>query len=246
MSNINTPVKVQELRRLLYESNYDIRETTYLVNGFSDGFDLGYEGPERRQDRSSNIPFRNGIASHAELWSKMVKEVDAGPFVGPFDQIPYEYFVQSLIRLVPKANGQTRLIFHLSYNFKGTHTSINSFIPTHKCTVKYRDLDHALLQCLELIGLDKDSCIYFGICDLKSAFCMAPFKEKCWKYFTRMHSSRMRTARSLAVSHCIRKTEKTTHAPPNKTMHAPPNKTTHAPPNKTMHAPRIKPRMPPE
>ena len=55
---------------------------------------------------------------------------------------------------------------------------------------------------------------------------------------TRMHSSRMRTARSLTVSHCIRKTEKTTHAPPlNKTTHAPPNKTMHAPPNKTTHAP---------
>ena len=44
-----------------------------------------------------------------------------------------------------------------------------------------------------------------------------------FKIYIRMHSSRMRTARSLTVSHCIRKTEKTTHTPPG-----------------------IKPRMPPE
>ena len=69
---------------------------------------------------------------------------------------------------------------------------------------------------------------------------------------TRMHSSRMRTARSLTVSHCIRKNWKN-HAPPRKTTHAPPEKPCtpplekpRMPPNKTMHAPWIKPCMPPK
>ena len=68
---------------------------------------------------------------------------------------------------------------------------------------------------------------------------------------TRMHSSRMRTARSLTVSHCIRKNH--ARPPPDKTMHTPQIKPgmppqiklCMLPPNKTMHAPRIKPRMPP-
>ena len=70
-----------------------------------------------------------------------------------------------------------------------------------------------------------------------------------------MHSSRMRTARSLTVSH-----RKTTHTPPGATkppratMHAPPEQpcmpsplgaTTHTP-QATMHAPLEQPCMPPQ
>ena len=57
-----------------------------------------------------------------------------------------------------------------------------------------------------------------------------------------MHSSRMRTARSLAVSH------RKKHArPPIITTHAPlpPGATTHAPPGATMHTPPEQPCMPP-
>ena len=73
-----------------------------------------------------------------------------------------------------------------------------------------------------------------------------------------MHSSRMRTTRSLTISHCKKKTEKKiTHAPPQIT-HAPPKKLrtpekiTHAPrknyacpPEKITHAPPGKPRTSP-
>ena len=82
-----------------------------------------------------------------------------------------------------------------------------------------------------LTGQDSSVHQHFGLChSVGKIQCCTNF------YKTRMHSSRMRTARSLTVSHCIRKTEKTMHAPPNKTTH-PPNKTMHAPPNKTMHTP---------
>ena len=56
----------------------------------------------------------------------------------------------------------------------------------------------------------------------------------------------MRTARSLTVSHCIRKNWKNHARPPNKMTHAPPNKTMHAPQSNhacrlgaTMHAPPV-------
>ena len=57
---------------------------------------------------------------------------------------------------------------------------------------------------------------------------------------TRMHSSRMRTARSLTVSH------RKNHAPPQSNQAGPPEQprmpppgaTTHAPPGATMHAPQ--------
>ena len=59
--------------------------------------------------------------------------------------------------------------------------------------------------------------------------------------FTRMHSSRMRTTRSLTVSHrknhAHPQEQPCTHTHPEQ-PHTPPGATTHAPPRATMHAPR--------
>ena len=64
---------------------------------------------------------------------------------------------------------------------------------------------------------------------------------------TRMHSSRMRTARSLTVSHCKKKTEKNHARPPHGKIHAcPPEKITHAPPQKIKHPPEKSYACPPE
>ena len=78
--------------------------------------------------------------------------------------------------------------------------------------------------------------------------CVHAINKDYWIRNTRMHSSRMRTARSLTVSRCILRMPpwgKTTHTlrqkpcmPPGKNHACPPAKTTHAPPPaKTMHAP---------
>ena len=48
LDNIVSPVKPNELEKLLVETNYDKRKTKYLVDGFTNGFDLGYEGPVNR------------------------------------------------------------------------------------------------------------------------------------------------------------------------------------------------------
>ena len=129
------PVKVKELKKLLHDSAYRLDESQYLLEGFSKGFDLQYQGPREKKDHSASIPFKEGLGSHEELWEKMLKEVGERRFAGPFDDIPFEHFVQSPIGLVPKGNGQqTRLIFHLSYNFKGSYGSINSYIPEHLCS----------------------------------------------------------------------------------------------------------------
>ena len=78
------------------------------------------------------------------------------------------------------------------------------------------------------------------------------FRQKNCK--TRMHSSRMRTTRSLTVSHCALCMPPSNHAHPPATMHAPcnhacPLQTTHTPGNHacspaTTHAPQ-QPHMPP-
>ena len=96
------------------------------------------------------------------MWNKIMKEVKLGRCAGPFDRIPFESYIQSPLGLVPKAGGQTRLIFHLSYNFgeKWEQKSLNFHTPEHLCTVKYRDLDYTVRTCLKLnlhLGADRVS-----------------------------------------------------------------------------------------
>ena len=66
------------------------------------------------QRKSPNIPLTMG--SPTELWNKIMVEVKAKRYALPFKAIPYKYFIQSPVGLVPKDKGKkTRLIFHFSY-----------------------------------------------------------------------------------------------------------------------------------
>ena len=111
LSSIITPVNVTKLEQLLRDSDYDREETDFLVNGFSSGFDIGYQGPAERQSRLENIPFT--VGNHVELWEKIMKEVDAKRVAGPFESIRFSNFIQSPVGLVLKAGNKTRMIFHL-------------------------------------------------------------------------------------------------------------------------------------
>ena len=155
MTSIVTPVNVQVLHRLLKESNYDEDETQFIVNGFTHGFDLGYRGPWARQDTARNIPFQVGVGNKQDMWKKIMKEVKAKRYAGPFSSIPFKNYVQSPIGLVPKAGNQTRLIFHLSYDFGNEANedgkSINHHTPHELCTVQYNNIDHAIGCSLNLV-----------------------------------------------------------------------------------------------
>ena len=152
MKDIVMPVNADHLEQLLIESKYNEEETKFLVNGFRQGFDIGYEGPTGRKDTSENIPIRE-VGSQEEMWDKLLKEVELGRYVGPFDQIPFkDEFIQSPIGLVSKAGNKTRLIFHLSHNFKKTGNKlVNFYIPKGKCLAKYNDLDTAVKYCIRML-----------------------------------------------------------------------------------------------
>ena len=81
-----------------------------------------------------------------------MKEVKLGQVAGPFKEIPFENFIQSPIGLIPQSGSdQTRLIFHLSYDFKRDNLkSVNHYTPKEKCSVRYRDLDFAVETYLDL------------------------------------------------------------------------------------------------
>ena len=154
--SIMTPVNVERLVELLLESGYDPGEIQFLQEGFTQGFDIRYEGPQDRASTSDNIPF--SVGNKTILWNKLMKEVKLGRVAGPFEQIPFKNFIQSPIGLVPKGSDQTRLIFHLSYEFKRDKLGcVNFFTPIDKCSVHYKDLDYAVKSFLDLMEEMDDS-----------------------------------------------------------------------------------------
>ena len=164
---------MKQLEQILTEHGYDYKKKQYLINGFSHGFKLEYKGSLKGVKRvAPNLKLR--IGNKVELWNKVMKEMDLGRYAGPFEKPPFESFVQSPIGLVPKDKGtKTRLIFHLSYPRNGD--SVNSGIPSGKCTVKYPDFDEAVKICMEAgIGC------WIGKSDMSSAFRHVPMAKSEW------------------------------------------------------------------
>ena len=136
----------KKYEQLLKEAEYDTFKTAYLVQGFKKGFSMCYNGPLHQVKREApNLKLR--VGSQTELWNKVMLEVQAGRYAGPFKRPPFEFYVQSPIRLVPKdKRRKTKLIFHLSYPKTGD--SVNSGIPKYLTTVKYPDFNEAIKLCV--------------------------------------------------------------------------------------------------
>ena len=58
--NIVTPINTEELEYLLKKYEYDKHKTQFLIQGFKEGFDIGYQGPVNRRSRSRNLPLSIG------------------------------------------------------------------------------------------------------------------------------------------------------------------------------------------
>ena len=189
--NLFSPVDYKALEKLLSDTKYNKEKTKYLVDGFRDGFDLGYRGPENIKLESKNLKFT--IGNKTELWNKVMKEVQAKRYAGPFEQIPFENYIQSPIGLVPKDGGKkTRLIFHLSYPRKPNEKdliddkgepiewiekSVNGNTPTSMTSVKYPDFYDAVKLCIKA----GKGC-YLGKSDMSSAFRHFAIAKKYWKF----------------------------------------------------------------
>ena len=134
----------------LKQYGYDQTEIDFLNQSFSQGFDIGYQGPKVRTSTANNLPFT--VGNEIQLWNKLMKEVNLNRIAGPFIDPPFVNYIQSPIGLVPKVGtDKTRLIFHLSYQFKQEPKgSLNAHTPKHLCTVKYNDVDYVVGTMLKL------------------------------------------------------------------------------------------------
>ena len=176
LTNIKTPVQPEILTELLRETAYDKDISTELVDGFTSGFDLSYRNEVKVKLTSKNL--RLTVGSKLELWNKIMKEVKEGRYAGPFKTIPFEDdYIQSPIGLVPKDGGtKTRLIFHLSHP-RGTGTSVNACTPQKLTKVKYKDIDQAILLCLQ-----EGPFCQAAKSDLTAAFRQLAIHPRYWRY----------------------------------------------------------------
>ena len=138
------------------------------------GFSLEYQGPRKVRKTALNLKLRAG--SLLDAGNKVMIEVKAGRYAGPFEKIPFKYYIQSPIGLVPKDKGKkTHLIFHLSYPRNGV--SVNSSIPQNLCKVEYSDFSEAVEMCIKA----GRSCA-IAKSDMSMAFRNVPLAKKCWPF----------------------------------------------------------------
>ena len=207
LNNVVTPLNVDLYEQLLRDSGFDNKERDFLVDGFRNGFDIGYTGPKIRQSRAQNIPFMPGIGDKWDMWSKIMKEVKAKHYAGPYDEIPFENYIQSPIGLVPKHGNKTRLIFHLSFDFDEKHKSVNACTPKEWCSVKYNDLDAAIANCLkvshEALTLNGTGTVFSGKMDLSMAFRVLPMKIGCICWLVLMAQDPLTGETKFFIDKCL-------------------------------------------
>ena len=97
--------------------------------------------------KSPNLKFQEGMGDEVVLCNKVMKEVKVGHYAGPFEDIPFEFFIQSPTGLVPKDRNYTRLFFHLSYP-RNSGKSLNQNTPWNKTSVSYPAFDDAIKLCI--------------------------------------------------------------------------------------------------
>ena len=147
------------------------------MDGFSQGFDIGYRGSQDIKQTSKNLRLQNE-GDDIILWNKVMKEVRLKRFAGPYEEIPFDdSYIQSPIGLVPKDNGRdTRLIFHLSYP-RGSGLSLNENTPKELCSVQYPDFQKAVELCIKAgIGCR------ISKSDMTAAFRNLGIRKRDWRW----------------------------------------------------------------
>ena len=177
LDNVITPVDAKAFEGLLQMFNYPLDKIKFLIDGFTEGFDICYQGPKCVRHSAPNLKLR--VGSPTALWNKVIKEVNLGQYAGPFETPPFQYFIQSPIGLVPKDGGKdVQLIFHLSFP-KNRMESVNANTPAELCRVHYSDIDQAIRI---ILNEGNGKMVYIAKSDFKSAFRILGLKRDCWKW----------------------------------------------------------------
>lgn len=113
--------------------------TAEIIEYLDYGVPLMYEGPLLNQI----YPNWNSVAAHREEVKEiLLYDISRKWKIGPFLRPPFQHFVGSPMGAYHKPS-KTRVIHDLSWP---PEQSVNSFIPSDKCSVKYISIDDAVAE----------------------------------------------------------------------------------------------------
>ena len=146
-------------------TDYDPILKTKLINGFKNGFDLGYRGIPNNDLNVSNL---SSVKDNTSIIDAAIsKELTAKRISGPFKYPPFKNFQINPIGIVPKKNpGSFRMITNLS---SPSGTSINDKIADIFSNVSYVSFDEAIK-----IIIAAGPHAFLSKSDIQSAFRLLP------------------------------------------------------------------------
>ena len=169
-SAVSTPIFVDRLSLCLAEfPDQDL--ANYILNGFTQGFDIGFRGDFINR----NTRPRNNLS--ARRCSDLVRaaierELDRGHTVGPFVSPPFVETHCSPIGSAPKPDGTVRLVLDLS---QPRGDAVNEHISREEFACTYSSFDDAV-DIIRQLGVGA----YMGKIDIKHAFRLCPVWPEQW------------------------------------------------------------------
>ena len=139
-----------------------------LLDGFSLGFSLHYDGPHCIRFSGNH---QSALQAPSLVDDKLRHEMHLGRIAGPFQQVPFPNFQASPLGLVPKHEiGKFRLIHDLSFP-KGD--SINFYTSKEYTTVQYESLD-IVIDLVRSYGHNS----LIAKADIQDAFRLVPIRPQ--------------------------------------------------------------------
>ena len=167
-NGIITPVSIDNFS-LALEGHPDQELCNYLINGLTNGFDIGYHGPH-----SPSLPknLRSALEHEEAVTKAICKELHRKHTSGPFQEPPIPNLHCSPLGSREKKDGTRRLIMDLS---QPLGESVNEGIPKEDFLVKYASFD----QATELVYKMGKNCFMTKI-DIQHAFRLLPVHPSQW------------------------------------------------------------------
>ena len=165
--SIRSPVDFSLLSFLL-ASCPDRPMADYVLDGFSQGFRLGFVGSVTRGRKK---PLRSSTDIGPQISTSILKELNRGHTAGPFLSPPFKVFHLSPLGGVPKKDGTTRIILDLS---SPVGSSVNNGISREAFSVNYAKFDEAVDKVRGSTGS------FMGKLDIRHAFRLCPVHPADW------------------------------------------------------------------